>query len=123
YKDHQDNELVDSSIETKTIGLEEEYMVPNLNESVSKDKEGNLHITINNLSLEDSEFIEGVLADVKIQSVEAEILTQKMDAYNDFEHPDVVKKQEFNDIKINGDNRIEFTIPPCSVMHIKVVTE
>ncbi|MGN1188361.1 MAG: alpha-N-arabinofuranosidase, partial [Lachnospiraceae bacterium] len=45
YKYHQDAELLDSFIQTEKIGLEEQYMVPNLNESVSLGKDGRIHIT------------------------------------------------------------------------------
>jgi alpha-N-arabinofuranosidase len=60
YKCHQDAELVQSSIETETIGLEEQYMVPNLNESASIGKDGKLHITISNLSITDAYPIEAL---------------------------------------------------------------
>ena len=46
YKYHQDAMLVDSHIDTETIGVEEEYQVPNLTESVSVDENGVLHITV-----------------------------------------------------------------------------
>jgi alpha-L-arabinofuranosidase len=42
-----------------------------------------------------------------------------MDAYNDFDNPDVVSEKDFDGIKIDGDKLI-FTIPQSSVMHIEV---
>ena len=50
YRCHQGNELLDSFLETETIGMEEAYRVPNLHESVSVDKEGVIHIPVANLS-------------------------------------------------------------------------
>lgn len=52
YKCHQDAELLDSTLETEIVGLEEENMVPNLSESVSIDADGVMHITMTNLDLE-----------------------------------------------------------------------
>ncbi len=46
YKYHQDADLLDSTLETETVGLEEENMVPNLSESVSIDADGVMHITM-----------------------------------------------------------------------------
>ena len=58
YKNHQEATLVESYIETKMIGVGEEYKVPNLNESVSVDSEGRINITINNLSIDEAYDIE-----------------------------------------------------------------
>ena len=53
---------MESHIEgVKTIGEEEDYMVPNLQESVSVDKDGVITITINNLSVTDSEPVDVTL--------------------------------------------------------------
>ena len=51
YKYHQDAELLESYLDgAKKIGEEAEYMVPNLQESVSIDKDGIVTVTLNNLS-------------------------------------------------------------------------
>ena len=52
YQVHQENDLLASSLETEQVGLEDEYMVPNLTESVSVDANGVLHITMTNVDLE-----------------------------------------------------------------------
>ena len=84
YKNHQEATLVESYIETKMIGVDEENQVPNLHESVSVDDEGRINITINNLSIDEAYDIEGIIVDRPIKSVTATILTNKMDAYNTF---------------------------------------
>lgn len=117
YQSHQDATLLDSYVETKQVGLDEEYMVPNLYESVSMDEDGKVHITLNNLSITESYPIDGVIIDKKIESVSATILTNEMHAMNTFDSPDTVKPVAFNDIAIT-DKGISFTIPACSVMHI-----
>ena len=69
YKEHQGAKLLESCITTEKIGLEKENMVPNLNESVSIDKEGKIHITITNLSLTEDYQIDTILTEAKAKSV------------------------------------------------------
>ena len=119
YKQHQDAELVESSIETKEVGIEEEYMVPDLSESVSLGKDGKLHVTVTNASLTENAAIEGYFAETSVQSVKGRILTNEMQAHNTFEQPDAVHTVEFNDLKVEG-NKVYFTVPACSVLHLEV---
>lgn len=120
YKYHQDAELVESYLAgTKQIGEEEDYMVPNLHESVSVDKDGVVTITLNNLSVTDSEEIEVFFMELQPSDVSAAIVTNKMDAYNTFENPDNVKEVAFKDFKIT-DRGITFTMPACSVVQFRI---
>ena len=133
YACHQDATLVGSSIEQEKIGLEAEapsapprmrgprgdLYVPDLHESASIDAEGNLNITVCNLSIEDEAEIDGVLVGFKPASVDAEILTNKMDVYNTFEDGEKVKAEHFDGVKIT-DEGISFTLPACSVVRITV---
>ena len=119
YKHHQDAELLESSIESSMIGMEEEFMVPNLTESVSVAKDGKIHITLTNLSLEDNTDIEAILAETAVKGVKAEVLTNAMRAHNTFEDPNVVHATSFEQFKVDG-NKITFTIPVCSVLHLEV---
>ena len=119
YSAHQDNELIESSVDTETIGLEDQYMVPNLTESVSKDKDGKIHITLTNLSASDPYEIETNLLGCNVSSVKGEIVKGRIDAHNTFDEPDVVKAESFNAFEFDGD-KLTFTIPASSVMHIEV---
>ena len=119
YKQHQDAELVESFIETKEVGLEEEYMVPDLSESVSMGKDGKLHVTLTNASLTENAAIEGFFAEVPVRSVKGRILTNEMRAHNTFDQPDVVHTAEFRDFTVEG-NKVCFTLPACSVLHLEV---
>jgi len=118
YKDHQNGQLLESYVESMQIGIGESKVV-NLTESASKDKEGNIHITLNNLSLDEAYPIESIILNKNIHSVKGEILTNKMNAMNTFAAPETVKKEALVDIKITAAG-INFTIPPCSVLHITV---
>ena len=115
YKNHQEATLVESFIETKMIGVDEENQVPNLNESVSIDSKGRINITINNLSIDEGYDIEGIIVDRPIKSVSATILTNEMSAYNTFDNPEVVKPEEFKDFVLTAQG-LNFNIPSCSVI-------
>ena len=119
YKYHQDAELVESSMETKKVGLEEDHMVPQLHESVSFGKDGKLHVTLVNLSLDESAEIETVLTDAKATDVTGTILTNKMDAHNTFDAPETVHTEEFKDFTV-VDGNVKMTVPPCSVLHLAI---
>lgn len=119
YKHHQENELLESSIETISIGVDDKYMVPNFTESASVDENGRIHVTLTNLSATDSYELEGIFAETAIKSVKAEILTEDMHAHNTFDAPETVKTVSFDSIKAEG-NKLSFTMPKCSVMHIEI---
>lgn len=116
YKYHQDADLLDSTLETETVGLEEENMVPNLSESVSIDADGVMNITMTNLDLEHAYPIETTI-------LGKSGLHRSPDRHpgnackNTFEDPENVTVRPFGDVeKVHAG--IRFTIPACSVLHI-----
>lgn len=119
YKCHQDARLLESHIETTEIGLEEEYMVPNLTESVSVDSNGKMHITLTNLSADTAYPIETAIIGHKVKNVSGQILVNDIHAKNTFTQPDEVHTEIFNEIRIT-DSGLEFQIPACSVIQIEV---
>lgn len=119
YQVHQENDLLASSLETEQVGLEDEYMVPNLTESVSVDANGVLHITMTNVDLEKTYPIEAVLLGKKAGEIKAEIVTGHMQDKNTFEKPETVGVQAFDGVQATKEG-ISFTIPACSVLHIAV---
>lgn len=119
YKYHQDANLVESHIETKEIGLEKEWMVPNLTESVSIDQDGVMHITVTNLSLDEASEIHATILDRKIDEIQGEILVNEMRAMNTFEDPDKVHVETFEQAEITEEG-LKFTVPACSVVHLAV---
>ncbi|KLU70173.1 MAG: hypothetical protein RHS_3994 [Robinsoniella sp. RHS] len=119
YQCHQDAVLLESHIDTDQIGLEEEFLVPNLTESVSEDKNGKMHLTITNLSIEEAYQIDTIIAGRSVEKAVGKILVNEMHAMNTFDEPETVKVQNFDDIQITGQG-ISFVIPPCSVVHIEV---
>ena len=119
YKYHQEGELLESSIDTTLIGIDDKYKVPNLTESVSVDAAGKIHVTLTNLSATEDYDIEGFFAETPVKGVKAEVLTEKMQAHNTFDAPEVVKTKTFDGVKAEG-NKISLSMPARSVMHIEV---
>ena len=119
YQVHQENDLLVSSLETEQVGLEDEYMVPNLTESVSVDANGVLHITMTNVDLEKAYPVEAVLLGKEAGEIKAEIVTGHMQDKNTFEAPETVGVQGFDGVQATKEG-ISFTIPACSVLHIAV---
>ena len=120
YKHHQDAELVDSYIEgNRTIGMEEEYQVPLLSESVSVDAEGYVNVTLNNLSVTEEVPVEMAFAQLLPSQVTAAILREEMHAYNTFEEPEKVKEEAFDAYEIR-DGKVCFTAPACSVISFRI---
>ncbi len=119
YKYHQNAQLLESFMETEEIGVED-YRVPDISESVSVDGEGNIHITLGNLSVTDAKEIEVLFAGKKAEKVEAAILTGSMDAYNTFDEPENVKEKEFTDYTVTEGGSIKLTVPACAVIHMEV---
>ncbi len=121
YNCHQGAELLDSYVETESIGTEK-HQVPNLNESVSLGTDGKIHITMTNLSVDQAYEIEGQLAEAEVAEVKGTVLTNEMHAHNTFDAPEVVTPEEFNGCKV-VDNKLVFTIPACSVLHLEVTVK
>lgn len=119
YKYHQDAQLLESSVETEKIGVEEEWQVPNLTESVSMDEDGKIHITLTNLSLTEDYPVDAILTDYKAEEVTGEIVHGEMMDKNTFEEKECVKVREFAGAEIT-EKGIHFTIPRCSVLHLTV---
>ena len=118
YKYHQGAELVESYFEgTKEIGGK--FAVPNLHESVSMDQNGVLTITINNLSPCEQNHVSIQFTELSVSDVEASILTNRMDAHNTFEDPEVVKEVQFMEFE-TSDKGLSFIIPACSIIQFRV---
>ncbi len=118
YKAHQDATLVDSYLETETVGVEG-VEVPNLTESASISADGKLQITMTNLSLDTAYPVDVRLTGYEGTAVSAEILSEEMHAKNTFEEPDAVHSKPFDGVELVHGG-LKFTIPACSVLHITV---
>jgi len=119
YKKHQGSQLLESNLhDVSEIGTAH-HKVPNLHESVSVQEDGTILVTIANLSVTDSYPVDVILTEKQPASVKGVILTNKMDAYNTFDEPELVKEVAFEEITLT-DRGAAFTIPACSVVSIEI---
>lgn len=121
YKDHQNNTLVGSYITTDEIKSDEaKRSFPQLTESASVDENGTIYSTITNTSATKASKIKCQIADTKVKSIKAEILTGDIHDKNDFGSENTVEIKEFIDFRQLKDG-FTATIPACSV--VKFVIE
>lgn len=121
YKDHQENTLVGSYITTDYIESEgDNASFPQLIESASVDENGVIYSTITNTSASKASKIKCQIADTKVKSIRAEILSGNIHSKNDFDNTDAVKVEEFTDFRAFRDG-FTANIPACSV--VKFVVE
>ena len=93
-----------------------ERIVPMISSTASKDKNGVVHISISNVSLNESEDIQINLGGLKANKVKGEILTSKnISDYNDFDKKDVVTPKSFNGAKIVKGN-LNVSLPAKSIV-------
>ncbi|NLN66457.1 MAG: alpha-N-arabinofuranosidase [Clostridiaceae bacterium] len=114
YKDHQDATLLESYIETSTIGSNGNT-VPNLHESVSLSADGKLHITLCNLSLEEDCRIDTEIVGFSPKSGKGRLLSGNMADHNTFEAPDNIKPSAFDSFSLTGKG-LTMEIPAKSVV-------
>lgn len=118
YKYHQGGRLLDSSIDAALTGGD--YPVPSLHESASQDADGNIHVTVTNLSVEKQEDVQLILLGQNTSMAVGEMVTGGMDDYNTAAAPDDVAIQPFTDyVMENG--QFTMKLPPCSVVHLTLM--
>jgi alpha-N-arabinofuranosidase len=112
YKSHSENTLLGSFITTDYL---DDKQTPVLTESASVKEDGTIVSTVSNVSLTNCEEIKCQIADFKVSSVTAEILTGNVRDYNSFDNANNVTTKEFTDFTLTDDGFIA-NVPPCSVV-------
>ncbi len=121
YKEHQDAQLVESSIDTGLIGPDAEYRVPWITESVSEDSEGTLHITLTNASSTDACPVDVNIEGRQVSGASGAIVCGEMHEKNTFEEPERVSVRPFTDLRTEN-GALSLALPPCSVLRLSVKT-
>ena len=116
YKGHQDAQQLECYAQTKLIG-EGEAQVPQLHASASRDAQGNVLLTVANLSEDEACPITCTLADAGFAKVTARVLAGDARAHNTFDRPNAVAPKAF-DVEVR-DGEATATLPPCSVCAIE----
>ena len=116
FKDHQENELLDSHLlaeETEKDGL------PVVQESCSIAPDGTVHVTLVNPSLDDIQELDIQTQGLSPRHVVGRMITGNMDDHNTFDQPDTVEDQPFVSFTVNPDG-LTAALPPCSVVHLTI---
>ena len=121
YKEHQNNTLIGSYITSENIESKNDLnkQFPQLIESASTDENGTIYSTITNTSSAKSAKIKCQIADTRVDSIYAEIISGECHDKNDFVNQNKVKTVEFTDYKKLKDG-FTAVIPACSVVKFVV---
>ena len=88
--------------------------------TVSRDKEGVIHISLANVSLKETSEVELNLNDLKLKNVTGSILTSKhIEDCNTFENPNLVKPEAFKGAKLNK-GVLKVKLPAMSIVALEV---
>lgn len=120
FADHQDNTLVESYVDTGYIG-DDRSSVPEVVESASLNENGDLIITLCNVSLDKEQTLDITIEGMIPDKIKGELLKGEMNAMNTFEAQDQVSKTEFLDFSVEGNN-LQVTLPRCSVLKMVLVS-
>lgn len=118
FKEHQDAELVESNLYCSQLKTKEGE-IPQITQSVSEDIQGNLHLTLANISADSECRVDVIIQQRHVGIVEGEILSGEVHQKNTFEQPDNIEKKPFHDFMLEQDT-IKATLPPCSIVHLKI---
>lgn len=120
YKVHQDATYVPASYRCGALYSTSGGTIDNLSFSASKDKNGLMHLSLANPSLDASLEVEIEFGKMKAKSVSGEILqAPSIDSFNDFGKEPSVKPAAFKGAKITK-NSIKVTLPAASVVVLEV---
>jgi alpha-N-arabinofuranosidase len=119
YKVHQDATFLPVEITTPDYTLAASA-VPSLHASASRDKSGNIHLSLVNLDPHHTNPIAVKVTGAVAKQVTGRILTAAtMDAHNTFDKPEAVKPASFSDFKLTGEE-IAINLPSKSVVVLEI---
>ncbi|HJY13725.1 MAG TPA: alpha-L-arabinofuranosidase C-terminal domain-containing protein, partial [Flavobacterium sp.] len=115
YSVHQDAKLLPISFNSPTYSFNGETL-PAVSASVSKDKNGVVHISLVNVDAKNSNKIEIDVKDLGIKNFTGSILSStKLQDYNSFDTPNKIVPTVFKGFE-NKKGKLEITLPPFSVL-------
>ena len=115
YQQHQDSTLIGSFIDQDYVTYKD-GKVPGISQSVSE-KNGELHITLTNCSLEEDYHIRSKILFERYTACTARILTGDVHDTNTFDSPDNVYDREFSDFGLSEEG-LWITLPRCSIVSL-----
>lgn len=120
YKHHQGASLVESYLDgVQQIQGADGDQIPNLHESVSVNENGQIIVTLNNLSDKESENVEICFAGFVPAKAEGSILTGSIGDYNTFDAPEKVAAEPFTGFTVKPEG-VSLSVPACSVLSLTI---
>lgn len=119
YNVHQDALMLPLTVTSNDYQLAGKK-IKAVNASASKDKNGNVHISLVNIDAQIEQQIKIDLGGLNARSVTGRILTSgKVQDYNSFEQPQKIKPMEFKSAVLKN-NLLSLTIPAFSVVVLEI---
>ncbi len=119
FKVHQDATFIPVELNSHNFAIGESE-IKAISASLSKDKNGKMHLSIANADLEKDVELNCDIRGADVSSVNGRILTApSITSHNTFEKPEVVKPKAFTEAKIRK-NVLSLTIPAKSVLVLEL---
>ncbi|MFW9607210.1 MAG: alpha-N-arabinofuranosidase [Prevotella sp.] len=120
YQPFQDATYLPLDIKCDSMNVRDNRTIPMVSASAAKTKDGNIVISLANISLDKAQNIDVDIENAGIKNISGEILTSKnISDYNDFNNPDVVKPVPFKDVKVKR-NTLKVKIPAKSIVVLNI---
>ncbi len=120
YNVHQDATYLPVDLECERKIVRDDRIVPMVSATVSRDKNGVVHISMSNVDLQEEQEVTLNLGGIKDKGVSGRILTSKnITDYNSFENPDAVAPVEFKGAKLTKDG-LKITLPAKSIITLEL---
>lgn len=119
YNVHQNALMIPVSVTSNNYSFEGKELKA-VSASASKDKNGNVHISLVNIDAHNSEELAIDLGDVKAKTVTGRILQSgKLQDYNSFSNPGKIKPAVFQNATLNG-TTLSIKMPPFSIVVLEL---
>lgn len=120
YQPFQDATYLPLDVKCDSMKVRDNRTIPMVSASAAKTKDGNMVISLANVSLDKAQNIDVDIENAGIKNISGEILTSKnIGDYNDFNNPDVVKPVPFKDVKVKR-NTLKVKIPAKSIVVLNI---
>lgn len=125
YNVHQDATYLPVDVECEEMEIKGanrrfDTKLPLVSATASKDKQGKVHVSLTNVSVDKAQTVKVSLNGIKAKSASGVMLaTQKIDDLNTFENPDKVHEVPFKDVKIKN-GVMEVKMPKNSIITLEL---
>lgn len=121
YKVHQDATYLPLDISCDTVNVRGERRVPMVSATASKNKNGEIHISLSNIDVNNAQEVTVNLEGTNAKKAIGEILTSaNITDYNSFEKPNTISLAPFSDVKVSK-GIMKIKLPAKSIVTLKLL--